>query len=57
MGNSWFTQLSPGLKSDRFDEISWFSIKSFNISLKINGSRMFLQIWSNDTGGNFFNVC
>ena len=49
-------QESPGLKLDWFDQISPFSVKNLNISLNINGSRVFLQIGSNDTGRQFFNI-
>ena len=50
MDYSWFMQESPGLKPDWFDQINPFSVKNLNISLNINGSRVFLQIGSNDTG-------
>ena len=56
MGSSWLSQESPGLKPDWFDRISSFSMKNLNISSKINRSRIFPQIGSNDTGRQLFNV-
>ena len=48
--NSWLIQESSGLKLHWSDEISLFSIKKLNITLKSNLSRNFPQIVNKDTG-------
>ena len=49
-------QESSGLKPDRFDEISLFSIKNLNNLLNSNLSRIFSQTGNNDTRRKLFSV-
>ena len=53
MDNNWLMEESPGLNTDWFSEIRFFSSKKLNISLKINLSKISPQIGSNETGGSF----
>ena len=54
---SWFMQESPDLNLYSLNEISSFSIKNLNISLKINFWKNFSLIGSKDTGLQFFKHC
>ena len=50
IASNWLTQESPGLNPDWFGEIILISVKMANISLKMRGSKILLQIGSKEIG-------